>query len=217
MNNQLLIHDIKKLDGTNYKEWTFNVGLVLKQKLCWFITTGIEKKPHTIALAEWLSWSQKKEIAMSTIFLTMECQMQQRYMEFEDPHILWEKIKSDYTMKIKKNTFTIQKELYGICLEDSGSVEVYAQYIQHVIDHFNLTTEEDSEKMSNIEHLFFLLNGIVAASPDRSVTLQLLHDCIVSESLDTNAVDVLLNLIAREVELEKNKGISSHTLLYTKG
>ena len=177
------------MDGTNYKEWAFDAGLVLKQNMCWSITTGIEKEPVTTASAEWLSWSQKKEIATSTIFLTMERRMQQNYMDFEDPHVLWEKIKSDYVTKIKKNAFTIRKELY----------------------------EEDSEKMSNREHSFFLLNGIDAASPDWSVNLQLLHDRIESESLDKKPEDVLLKLIAREAELRKNKGISSDALLYTKG
>ena len=217
MNSQLQIPAINKLDGTNYKEWAFDVGLVLKQKMCWSITTGIEKKPDTTALAEWLSWSQKKEITVSTIFLTMERRMQQKYMDVEDPHELWEKIKSDYVTKIKKNAFTIRKELYSIHLEDSGSVEVYAQRIQQAIDQFNLTAEEDSEKMSNREHLFFLLNGIDVASQDWSVILQLIHDRIESESLDEKPDDVLLNLLAREAQLQKNKGVSSDALLFTKG
>ena len=217
MNSQLQIPAIKKLDGTYYKEWAFDVGLVLKEKMCWSIMTGIEKEPNTTALAEWLSWSQKKEIATSKIFLSMERRMQQKYMDVEDPHVLWEKIKSDYVTKIKKNAFTIRKELYSIRLEDSGSVEVYAQRIQQAIDQFNLTAEEDSGKMSNREHSFFLLNGIDVVSPDWSVTLQLLHDRIESESLDKKPKDVLLKLLAREAELRKNKAISSDALLYTKG
>jgi len=98
MNSQLQIPAIKKLDGTNYKEWAFDVELVLKQKMCWYITTGIEKEPDMKTSTEWLSWSQRKEIATSTIFLTMERWMQQKYMDLEDPHTLWEKIKSDYVI-----------------------------------------------------------------------------------------------------------------------
>jgi len=64
--------------------------------------------------------------------------MQQKYMDLDDPHTLCEKIKSEYVTKIKKNAFTIWKELYGICLEDAGSIEVYAQRIQQAIDQFNL-------------------------------------------------------------------------------
>ena len=132
MKNQLQIPAIKKLDGTNYKVWAFDVGLVLTKKMCWSITTGIEKEPDTKALTEWLSWSQKKEIATSTIFLTMGRRMKQKYMDLEDPHTRWENIKSDYVTKINMNACTIRKELYGIRLEDSGRVEVYAQRIQQV-------------------------------------------------------------------------------------
>ena len=33
MNNQLQTPVIKKLDGTNYKEWPFDVGLIFRQKM----------------------------------------------------------------------------------------------------------------------------------------------------------------------------------------
>ena len=236
MNNQLQTPAIKKLDGTNYKEWAFDVGLVLRQKMCWGITTGTETEPDgptpavlaqdgttqteipaKRASAEWLSWSQRREIATSTILLTMERHMQQKYMDFDEPYTLWEKIKGDYVTKIKKNSYTIRKELYGVRLEDAGSVEAYAQRVQQAIDQFNLTAEEDSEKMSDREHSFFLLNGINPASSDWSVTLQLIQDRIESESLDRKPEEVLLKLLARETELRKNKGIPSDTLLYTKG
>jgi len=80
-----------------------------------------------------------------------------------------------------------------------------------------MTAEGDSEKISNWEHSFFQLNGINSASPDRSVTLQLIHDRIDSESLDKKLDEVLLQLIAREAKLRKHKGIASDALLYTKG
>ena len=142
--------------------------------------------------------------------------MQQKYMDFDEPYTLWEKIKGDYVTKIKKNSYTIRKELYSVRLEDAGSVEAYAQRVQQAIDQFNLTAEEDSEKMSDREHPFFLLNGINPASSDWSVTLQLIQDRIESESLDRKPEEVLLKLLARETELRKNKGIPSDTLLYTK-
>ena len=69
--------------------------------------------------------------------------MQQKYMDFGEPYALWENIKGDYVAKIKKNSCTIRKELYGVRLEDAGSVETYTQRIQQAIDQFNLTVEED--------------------------------------------------------------------------
>jgi len=50
MNNQLQTPAIKKLDGIYYKEWAFDVGLFLRQKMCWGITTGAETEPGVLAL-----------------------------------------------------------------------------------------------------------------------------------------------------------------------
>jgi len=66
---------------------------------------------------------------------------------------------SDHVTKIKENSYTIRKELYGVRLEDASSVEAYAQRIQQAIDQFNRTAEEDSEKMSGREHSSLLLDG----------------------------------------------------------
>jgi len=43
MNNQLQTPAAKKLDGT--KERALYVGLVLRQRMCWGITTGTETEP----------------------------------------------------------------------------------------------------------------------------------------------------------------------------
>ena len=51
MNNQLRTLAIKKPDGTNYKEWAFDVGLVLRRKMCWGITTSTKTEPDGPVLA----------------------------------------------------------------------------------------------------------------------------------------------------------------------
>jgi len=77
MNTQLQTPAIKKLDGTNYHEWAFDVDLVLRQKMCWRsppapkwsqidpsqqfeLRMGLRS---TKVSAECLSWSQRREIA----------------------------------------------------------------------------------------------------------------------------------------------------------
>jgi len=57
----------------------------------------------------------------------MERHMQQKDMDFGEPHTLWEKIKGGYVI-------TIRKGLYGVRLEDASSVEAYAQRIKQAID-----------------------------------------------------------------------------------
>jgi len=92
-------------------------------------------------------------------------------MDFDEPsHTLWEKIKDDCVTKIKKNSNTIRKELYGLRLEDAGSAEAYTQRIRQAIDWFNLTVEEDSEKMSDMEYSLFLLNSTNAARKQAGVS-----------------------------------------------
>ena len=121
--------------------WAFDVGLVLRQDVLGdhYRTEAepdgptsaaraqdgtLTEIPATKALAEWLWWSQRREIATSTILLTMKRRKQQKYMYIGEPHTLWETIKGDYVTKIIKNSYTIRKELYGICLVDVGSVRM---------------------------------------------------------------------------------------------
>jgi len=67
MDSQLQTPAIKQWERTNYKEWAFDVSFVLRQKICWRITTGTEMEPDgptsetspaTEASPEWLLWTE---------------------------------------------------------------------------------------------------------------------------------------------------------------
>jgi len=84
--------------------------------------------------------------------------MQQKYMDFDEPHTLWEKINGYYDTKIKKSSYTIRKELYGVRLEDIGQCRGLRPV--HSAGHRPAQPYRcDSEKMSDREHSSFLLNG----------------------------------------------------------
>lgn len=207
---------IAKLNATNYEEWAFDIRLVCGLNMCSNILRGIEGEPEKSSIAEWFSWSQRKEIARSTILLAMDEDMQKKYIDYEEPRALWEKIKEDYATKIQKSSYEIREELSSTRLEDLGSVEAYARSIQHAVNQFNLAAKEDSEKMSKREHSFYLLHGIDPYSADWYITVQLIEGRIESESLDRKPDEILRMLLAREAEIRSVKGIAPDALLYPK-
>jgi hypothetical protein len=50
--------------------------------------------------------------------------------------------------------------LYEVKLKDYGSVKTYSLRIQELIDEYQAGAEDPSDKISERDHVFFLLNGV---------------------------------------------------------
>jgi len=113
-------------------------------------------------------------VAISTILLGMEPRIQAEYRVVDDAKTLWEKLASAYKSKLKLNIFEIREDLSNIKLQDCGDVNNYTSRINRKVKDYNLcvgpsTTDTDATdtdsaktiaKMSEQEHIFYLLRGI---------------------------------------------------------
>jgi len=70
---------IKKFDGTDYKSWSLEVEILLKQKQVLSIVDGTEEAPDAKDRTEFKAWKKRHGIARSTILLPMERSLQQQY------------------------------------------------------------------------------------------------------------------------------------------
>ena len=169
---------IAKFNGSNYKQWSGEMALLLEQKQVYGIVTGEDERPEDPAedatAAEKLAhraavkdWVKQHGTARSTILFSKEPRLQASYMEITDARTLWEKLATAYKAKLKFNVFQIQDKLLGIRLEDCDDVDTYALRIEQKVKDYNLCSEplssdvtRNSTKMTNMAHVFDLLHGI---------------------------------------------------------
>ena len=94
---------IAKFNGSNYKQWSGEMALLLEQKKVYHIVTGDDERPadpaekataaETLAHPATLTDCVKQHgTARSTILLGMEPRLRASYMEITDARTLWENL-----------------------------------------------------------------------------------------------------------------------------
>jgi hypothetical protein len=222
---------ITKFNGTNYKQWSGEMALLLEQKQVYGIVTGDDEKPEEAAegatAADKLAlktamkeWMKLHGTARSTILLGMESRLQASYMDIDDAQTLWEKLAAAYKSKLKLNVFQIREELLQIKLEDCGDVETYASRIDRKVKDYNLCSEPSTAanaksvgRMMDEEHVFYLLRGI-PRNDDWKFFLELMMDKNVTATLTPD--EIVTKLVEKESTIKREKGLDSDALLFAK-
>jgi len=225
---------IAKFNGSNYKQWSGEMALLLEQKQVYGIVTGEDERPEDPAeqdatAAEKLAhraavkdWVKQHGTARSTILLGMEPRLQASYMEITDARTLWEKLATAYKAKLKFNVFQIREELLGIRLEECDDVETYALRIDQKVKDYNLCSEPSTSdattrtlaKMTDEEHVFYLLRGI-PRNDDWQFFLELMMDKNATATLTPD--EIVIKLVEKEATIKREKGLGQEALLFAKG
>jgi hypothetical protein len=214
---------IRKFDGKNYKVWAWQMELLLARERAWTIVNGSEECPPGPLKAEvdedgnvtagkvavaassaYTDYTWRYYEALRLIFESLGDSLQLQYMDIKDPGELWRRIKSDYVGELQKSQLWIRRDLYEVKLKDYGSTEAYSMRIQNLIDEYRAGAETSTDKISEREHVFFLLNGI-PQSEDWDVELQLINDQMRVLGEDPKAV--IKKLRNREDAIKTSKGI----------
>ena len=224
---------IAKFNGSNYKQWSEEMVLLLEQKVVWGIIEGYDRKPPTPVTAatvteikEYKEWMNRHGIARSTILLEMEPRLQNEYMVVKDAKELWEKLATAYRTKLQLNIFDIREDLLNLRLEDCEGVDSYVSKIDEKVSAYNLCADstettatggDDSDtipKMSKQKHVFYLLRG-VPRNDDWKVFLEILRN---KPDLHAKPEEVVTKLVAQEAAIKREKGMSadSDVLLFAK-
>jgi len=125
---------ISKFPGSNYKQRSGEMALLVKQKQVYGIDTGKDEQPEDSAedaavVEELAHRAAVKDLvkqfatAQSTMLLAMKPWLQALYMVIKDAHTLREKLVTVYKVKLKFNVCQIREELLGIMLEDCDDVD----------------------------------------------------------------------------------------------
>jgi len=226
---------IAKFNGSNYKQWSGEMALLLEQKQVYGIVTGEDERPedpaedataaekfaHRAAVKDWV---KQHGTARSTIMLGMEPRLQASYMEITDARTLWEKLATAYMAKLKFNVFQIREELLGILLEDCDDVDSYALRIDQKVKDYNLCSEPSTStsdaktrtlaKMNDEEHVFYLLRSI-PRNDDWQFFLELMMDKNATATLTPD--EIVIKSVEKEATIKRQNGLAQEALLFTKG
>ena len=225
---------IAKFNGSNYKQWSGEMALLLEQKQVYGIVTGEDERPEDPAeqdatAAEKLAhraavkdWVKQHGTARSTILLGIEPRLQASYMEITDARTLWEKLATAYKAKLKFNVVQIREELLGIRLKDCDDVETYALRIDQKVKDYNLCSEPSTSdattrtlaKMTDEEHVFYLLRGI-PRNDDWQFFLELMMDKNATATLTPD--EIVIKLVEKEATIKRENGLGQEALLFAKG
>jgi transposase InsO family protein len=227
---------IQKFDGKNYKVWAWEMELLLVRERAWTIVCGTEYPPPgpqdeiqevrdkdgKVIIAglsavepskKYIDYMWRYHEAVRMIFISLERSLQLQYMDMRDPAELWKAIRKDYIGELQKSQIWIRRDLYEVKLKDYGSVKTYALRIQELIDEYQAGAEDPSDKISERDHVFFLLNG-VPQSDDWDLEIRLITAQM--KVLGKDPKEVIKKLCDREDSIKNSKGIPSDVALYTK-
>jgi hypothetical protein len=174
---------IQKFDGKNYKVWAWEMELLLVRERAWTIVCGTEYPPPgpedaieevkdkdgKVIIAglsavepskKYIDYMWRYHEAVRMIFISLERSLQLQYMDMRDPAELWKAIRKDYIGELQKSQIWIRRDLYEVKLKDYGSVKTYSLRIEELIDEYQAGAEDPSDKISERDHVFFLLNGV---------------------------------------------------------
>jgi len=174
--------------------------------------------------------TNKQTKARSTILLGMETTIQVEYTVVDDAKTLWEKLASAYKSKLKLNIFEIREDIWGIKLQDCGDVDNYASRIDRKVKDYNLcagptapsTTDTDATdtdsaktiaKMSEQEHIFYLLRGI-PRNDEWKVFLVLMMD--KNAMMTATPDEIVTKLVEKEAAIKRENGLAPEALLFAK-
>jgi len=191
---------IKKLDGMDYKSWSFKIEILLEQKQVLGIVDGTEEALDANDGTEIKAWRKQPGIAWATILLVMERSLQQQYGIQKDAKGLWDQLKEDYKSKEKLNVWALRDEMSAVRLGDSENVQDYALNIQRYVDYFNLCADSltGSGMIPKSEHRYYLIQGIPEHNDWRCFT-QLMYNKIDTQTY--NPEEIVTRMRAHEVQL----------------
>ena len=94
---------IPLFNGSNYKQWSTGMALLLEQKKVWGIILGTKYKPvvpetdaTAAQLEKYSDWVELHGIARSTILLGLEPRLQSEYSAPSDAKELWTRLSNAY-------------------------------------------------------------------------------------------------------------------------
>ena len=118
-------HKIQPLSSTNYSVWSKKMKLLLRGKGLWTIVSGIERPPPETDSSAFLLYTQRKDVALTDIILSIEDKCSHAVINLDDPHLVWEKLQEMYEGVSDACIDTYLERLQNMKMEEDEKVMEY--------------------------------------------------------------------------------------------
>ena len=203
------------LKGDNYVTWKYQVRMLLMRDDLYDIVTGVDKAPAAAdGDAAIVAFRKRKQKALSTIALSIDCSQMHLVGEATDPKELWDKLQTQFQRPTWANRLRIQKKLYNLKLGAAGTVQGHLKTFTQLFDELAVIGEPVKEESKVIillaslpeqyDALVTALETLDAVPSWDSVTQKLLHhEEKLNESTSSKPVQALAGSFVKNTQQRK--------------
>jgi len=146
-------YQIHKLTSTNYKQWSIQLEVLLKNKQ-WGVTSGSELKPTDIAQQS--AWESKDSKARCEILLHCSPTQLLWMRNLTTSKEVWDLLKATYANTNKDSQVNIHKKLTHFTLSESSNVISFLEEWQSLVSEASLA----GLTLSNDQQVILLLAAL---------------------------------------------------------
>lgn len=108
-----LLGSVKKLNGSNYHDWKFDLGMILWRAGTWKVVSGVTEKPKASQRKELEEWEAAAEDGFSAIGLTIEQSQKPYIRDCTDGPSAWKALKDIYEKNSASNRISLKRRFYS--------------------------------------------------------------------------------------------------------
>ena len=117
-----MLTSITRLDGKNYHDWKFAVGMLLCTRGCWGVVSGDVPKPETGSATD---WKKKAEEGMTMIALTVNPSQYTYIRNCQDGAEAWKALQDIYERNSRATRIALKRQFYGFTHDVDQPVQTY--------------------------------------------------------------------------------------------
>lgn len=119
------IPHIERLNGENYHNWKFAIKMVLRNRGCWEVVSGVTKKPDGTNKDEMKEWRKFANDGLTVIGLTVDPSQYTYIRDAEDGVTAWDILKDLYEKNTRSQRINLKRQFYNFEHDTSATIQAY--------------------------------------------------------------------------------------------
>ena len=118
-----LLSSITRLNGENYHDWKFAIGMAMRARGCWDVVSGKEKRPTDGK--EEKEWDRKAEEGLTLIGLSMQPSQYTYIRDAKNGVDAWTALKDAYEKNSRSTRINLKRQFYNFEHDINAPIQVY--------------------------------------------------------------------------------------------
>lgn len=178
---------IKKLDGSNWLTWKFQLHHFLKAKGLWGYVDGTITLAEDADAAATAQFAQKSEQAFSTIVMAVSTSLLYLLTSCEDPKDAWDTLRKHFERDTLANRLFLKKKYFRTEMKEGTPVEQHLKRMKELTDRLaaiGAPVSEEDQVVTLLGSLPVSYSTLVTALEAKAVeelTLSFVQQALINE------------------------------------